>query len=70
MAEWTNVAEKVKERVRRERGVGVDPTLRALIWNPLMGDEEGECYYIWFCVDWDTGIVIDFILPTMHTLFT
>lgn len=70
VAEWTNVAEKVKERVRRERGVGVDPTLRALIWNPLMGDEEGECYYIWFCVDWDTGIVIDFILPTMHTLFT
>jgi len=37
---WKEVWKKAKEKAQREKGLGVDPTIKALIWNPLMGDEE------------------------------
>ncbi|KAL7532760.1 hypothetical protein ACHAXR_004831 [Thalassiosira sp. AJA248-18] len=37
---WKEVWTKARERAQREKGLGVDPTIKALIWNPLMGDEE------------------------------
>jgi hypothetical protein len=38
---WKEVWKKAKERSQREKGLGIDPTVKALVWNPLMGDEEG-----------------------------
>ncbi|KAL7554883.1 hypothetical protein ACHAWF_018429 [Thalassiosira exigua] len=37
---WGEAMRKARERAARERGLGVDPTIKALIWNPLTGDEE------------------------------
>ena len=37
---WRNIWTKAREKAQRENGLGVDPTIKALIWNPLMGDEE------------------------------
>lgn len=39
---WQGLWKKAKEKIQREKGHGVDPTIKALIWNPLTGDEEGE----------------------------
>lgn len=41
---WKVLSMKAKERAHRERGLGVDPTIKALVWNPIMGDEEGMLY--------------------------
>lgn len=41
---WKLIRMKAKERAQRERGLGVDPTIKALIWNPIMGDEEGMIF--------------------------
>jgi hypothetical protein len=38
---WKLIRSKAKEKAQRERGLGVDPTIKALIWNPIMGDEDG-----------------------------
>ena len=38
---WREVWKEAKERVQRGKGLGIDPTVKALVWNPLMGDEEG-----------------------------
>jgi len=38
---WKSVRSKAKEKAQRERGLGVDPTIKALIWNPVLGDEDG-----------------------------
>jgi hypothetical protein len=32
---------KALEQAQRLAGVGVDPTVKALIWNPIGADEEG-----------------------------
>ena len=37
---WRDIWTKAREKAQREKGLGVDPTIKALIWNPLMGDEE------------------------------
>jgi hypothetical protein len=37
---WREIWTKAREKALREGGVGVDPTIKALIWNPLMGNEE------------------------------
>lgn len=37
---WKDIWIKAREKAQRERGMGVDPTIKALIWNPLTGDEE------------------------------
>ncbi|KAL3810459.1 hypothetical protein ACHAXA_008821 [Cyclostephanos tholiformis] len=37
---WREVWKKAKERVQREQGLGIDPTVKALVWNPLSGNEE------------------------------
>jgi len=37
---WQGLWKKAKEKIQREKGHGVDPTIKALIWNPLTGDEE------------------------------
>ena len=39
------ISMKAKERAQRERGLGVDPTIKALVWNPIMGDEEGMLFH-------------------------
>jgi len=39
---WQGLWKKAKEKIQREKGHGVDPTIKALIWNPLTGGEEGE----------------------------
>lgn len=44
---WKELSMKTKERAQRERGLGVDPTIKALVWNPIMGDEEGMLFL--FC---------------------
>jgi len=36
------VQKKAREAARRLAGVGVDPTIKALIWNPITGSEEEE----------------------------
>lgn len=45
---WREVWKKAKERVQREKGLGIDPTVKALVWNPLMGDEEGTLLHSQF----------------------
>lgn len=40
---WKVIRSMAKDRAQRERGFGVDPTIKALIWNPVTGDEEGTC---------------------------
>jgi hypothetical protein len=42
---WKSIRSKAKEKAQRERGLGVDPTIKALIWNPIVGDEDGM-YFI------------------------
>eukprot|EP00986_Skeletonema_menzelii_P003817 scaffold1249_cov127-Skeletonema_menzelii.AAC.4 len=37
---WRDIWTTAREKAQREKGLGVDPTIKALIWNPLMGDEE------------------------------
>ena len=39
--ELVDIQAKALEEAKREAGVGVDPTVRALIWNPDTGEEEG-----------------------------
>lgn len=34
---------KALEEAKKQAGVGVDPTLKALVWNPLTGAERGKC---------------------------
>ncbi len=43
---WKLIRSKAKEKAQRERGLGVDPTIKALIWNPMMGDEDGMYYFM------------------------
>ena len=38
---WKSIRSKAKEKAQRERGLGVDPTIKALVWNPIVGDEDG-----------------------------
>lgn len=37
---WKEIWTKAREKAQRDNGLGVDPTIKALCWNPLMGDEE------------------------------
>ena len=36
---WKEVWQRAKEKAQRTRGLGVDPTIKALCWNSDMGDE-------------------------------
>jgi len=37
---WKEIWTRARERAQRERDLGVDPTIKALIWNPDTGGEE------------------------------
>jgi hypothetical protein len=37
---------KALEEAKKQAGVGVDPTIRALIWNPDTGEEQGTLHLI------------------------
>lgn len=39
--EWEEVAKRQREKMAKIKGMGVDATVKALIWNPD-GVEEGE----------------------------
>ena len=56
--ELVEIQRKALEQAKRVAGVGVDPTVKALIWNPDQGlDEEGQgkgsdvCYRVSFVLD-------------------
>ena len=52
---------KALEDAKREAGVGVDPTVRALIWNPDTGGEEGSFVFVSF---------LSFFLSTSYPMIT
>ena len=41
---------KALEQAKKVAGVGVDPTIKALIWNPEGAGEEQEGNYMYYCI--------------------